>query len=137
VPGPLEDDGVVNALSHLGWARIGLQQVVIPSIRQFLREKWTLQEVIGALARRSVDQHLRVSWSRLSQDPRRDVAVMTSDGERWTYRKRFNAGRTASRLDRAVGWLEQLGLLSERGLSPKGKIALARCVETLATGVSS
>ena len=137
VLGPVEDDSVFDALSHLGWARIGLKQVVIPSIRQFLKEEWTLQEVMAALARRSVDQHLRVSWSRLSQDPKRDVAVMTSDGQRWTYRKRFNAGRTASRLDRAVGWLEQLGLLSERGLSPKGKIALARCVETLATGVSS
>lgn len=137
VPGQVEDDGVFDALSHLGWARIGLKQVVIPSIRQFLREEWTLQEVITALARRSVDQHLRVSWSRLSQDPKRDVAVMTSDGQRWSYRKRFNAGRTASRLDRAIGWLGQLGLLNDSGLSPKGMIALTRCVETLADGVSA
>lgn len=137
VSGPVGNDAVLDSLSHQGWARVGLRQVIVPSIERFLKEEWTLRNVISALARRSVDQHLRVSWSRLSQDPKRDVAVMTSDGERWAFRKRFNAGRTASRLDRAISWLEQLGLLDETGLTPKGVSALTHCVETLAMEVTS
>jgi hypothetical protein len=135
-PEQANGDGVLDALSHQGWARIGLKQVVIPAIRQFLKEEWTFQEVMAALAHRSVDQHLRVSWSRLSQEPKRDVAVMTGDGQRWTFRKRFNSGRTLSRLDRAVAWIEQLGLLDETGLTPKGVSVLTKAVATLEGGVN-
>jgi len=132
MPNQIGDGEGLDTLSHLGWARIGLKQVIIPSVQQFLREAATLPDVIGALARRTVDQHLRVSWSRLSQDSQHDVAVMIGDGQRWQYRRRFRAGRTDSRLKQAISWLEQLRLLDERGLTPRGMIALTQCIESLA-----
>jgi hypothetical protein len=120
-----------QSLSHQGWARVGLREVIIPSVRAFLREDWAYGRVMADLARRTVEQHLRVSWSRMAGDPRRDVAVLTSDGDRWSYRKVFYAGRTASRIREAVGWLRQLGLADERGLTADGRAALARSLDTL------
>jgi hypothetical protein len=118
-------------LSQQGWARVGLREVIIPSVQTFLREDRSYGLVMADLARRTVEQHLRISWTRMAADPRRDVAVLTSDGERWSYRKAFNAGRTASRIHQAVGWLRQLGLVDERGLTAVGRAALARSLDTL------
>lgn len=118
-------------LSHQGWARVGLREVVVPSVQTFLREDWPYGRVMADLARRTVEQHLRISWTRMAADPRRDVALLTSDGERWSYRKVFKAGRTASRIYQAAGWLRQLGLVDERGLTADGRAALTRSMDTL------
>jgi hypothetical protein len=128
VSGDLED---FQLLSLQGWARVGLREVIIPSVQTFLREDRLYGRVMADLARRTVEQHLRISWTRMAADPRRDVAVLTSDGERWSYRKFFNAGRTASRIHQAAGWLRQLGLVNERGLTTDGRASLARSLETL------
>jgi hypothetical protein len=126
-------DGVEDfqSLSMQGWARVGLREVIIPSVQTFLRENRSYGSVMAELARRTVEQHLRISWTRMAADPRRDVAVLTSDGERWSYRKAFYAGRTASRIYQAVGWLRQLGLIEEQGLTADGRAALARTLDTL------
>lgn len=128
VSGGVED---FQLLSQQGWARVGLREVIIPSVQTFLREDRPYGRVMADLARRTVEQHLRISWTRMAADPRRDVAVLTSDGERWSYRKSFRDGRTASRLHQAAGWLRQLGLVDERGLTADGRAALVRSLDTL------
>jgi hypothetical protein len=128
VSGGVED---FRLLSQQGWARVGLREVIMPSVQTFLREDWPYGRVMADLARRTVEQHFRISWTRMAADPRRDVALLTSDGERWSYRKGFKDGRTASRIHQAVGWLRQLGLVSERGLTADGQAALARSLDTL------
>lgn len=128
VLGGVED---FQLLSQQGWARVGLREVIIPSVQTFLREDRPYGRVMADLARRTVEQHLRISWTRMAADPRRDVAVLTSDGERWSHRKSFRDGRTASRLHQAAGWLRQLGLVDERGLTADGRAARARSLDTL------
>jgi hypothetical protein len=124
------EDGF-QLLSQQGWGRVGLYEVIIPSVQMFLREDWPFSRVAAELARRSVEQHLRISWTRMAADPRRDVAVLTSDGDRWSYRKDFYAGRTASRIREAVGWLHQLGLVSAGGITDDGRVILARSLKAL------
>jgi len=136
-PRPGFEESPFDVLSYQGWARIGLREVVLPGVTKFLDEDWTLQEVMAELGLRNTDQHLRVSWARLSQDPLRDVAVLSADGDHWSFRSPFYAGRTASRLYQAVGWLAQLRLLNESGLTPSGRSELKMALETLASGGKS
>lgn len=122
------------ALSYKGWARVGLREVIFPSVTKFLEEDWRLPDVMAELALRTVDQHLRISWTRLSQDPTRDVAVLSADGDLWYHRASFYAGRTASRLFQAVSWLSQLRLIDEDGLTRSGKEELDVALRTLGHG---
>lgn len=122
-------------LSHQGWARFGLRQVIHPLVQKFLKEDQSLVHVISDLTRRTVDQHLSVVWSRLAQDPLRDVAVVNADGERWGYRTDFSAGRTASRLRQALNWLQQLKLINDSGLTADGETVLKRALSALRNGV--
>jgi hypothetical protein len=130
------EDGF-QLLSQQGWGRVGLREVILPSVQVFLREDWSFSRVAAELARRTVEQHLRISWTRMAADPRRDVAVLTSDGNRWCYRKVFNAGRTASRIREAVGWLQQLGLVSAGGITDDGRVILAKSLKALREGGGS
>lgn len=123
-------------LSHQGWARFGLRQVIHPFAQEFLKEDQSLVQVISDLTRRTVDQHLRVVWSRLAQDPLRDVAVLNAEGELWGYRTDFSAGRTASRLRQALNWLQQLKLINDSGLTSDGEIVLKRALSSLRNGVA-
>jgi hypothetical protein len=110
-----------------GFGRIGLNEVVFPELDRFVAERWRYVDVVEAIVQRTVDQHLRIAWSRLrSEHPPRDVAVLTSDGQRWCYRKSFGGGRTASRLGQAFSWLNQLGLLDASGITEAGKEVLDR-----------
>lgn len=133
-PGTSRGEDGFQLLSQKGWGRVGLREVIIPAVQMFLREDWSFSRVIAELARRTVEQHLRISWTRMAADPRRDVAMLTSDGDRWSYRKVFYAGRTASRIREAVGWLHQLGLVNTGGLTSEGKAILARSLEALRKG---
>jgi hypothetical protein len=119
---------LTDYLSVQGWARIGLEQVVLPGLNDMLRRGITIREAMGELAMRTMDQHVRIAWSRLAVDPRRDVASLTVDGDMWSLRKgkEFRAGRTASRLIQAIGWLRQLGLVDNKGCTEEGKRHLDR-----------
>jgi hypothetical protein len=130
----LPDDSE-DVLSHQGWSRFGLRQVIHPSVQKFLKEDQSLVQVISELTRRTVDQHLRIVWSRLAQDPLRDVAVLNADGELWGYRTDFSAGRTASRLRQALNWLQQLKLINNSGLTADGETVLKRALSALQNGV--
>ena len=117
----------------LGWSRMGLFEVIEPTIQRFCREGWLLVEVMAELGYRTVDQHLRTAWARMVVDSKRDVAVLISDGDRWWSRdKAVVAGRTASRLGQAIGWTEQLGLINNEGLTSRGGRILDRTLMVLA-----
>ena len=126
-----------GGLSYQGWRRFGLKEVILPELERFWHEDAPFREVAAEMAYRTVNQHLQIAWSRLQGDPRRDVALMTTEGDIWYARKRFAGGRTASRISQAIGWLKQLGLISDDGLTKEGEAALANVLQTLEAGVSN
>lgn len=123
-----------SSLSYQGWRRQGLREVILPELQRFWREDRSVREVAAELAYRTVNQHLQIAWSRLQVDPQRDVALLTTEGDFWYARKGFSAGRTASRLSQAVGWLEQLGLIDKTGLTEDGRVVQTGALRTLAAG---
>ena len=83
------------------------------------------------LIHRTVDQHLRIAWSRASADLHRDVALLVVEGDAWMPRREYDAGRTLSRLLQATGWLSQLGLTDQNGLTTRGEHVLNRAQKYL------
>ena len=123
------------SLSHQGRRRQGMREVVLPELDRFRRENLPLREVAAEMALRTVQQHLQITWSRLQVDLRRDVALLTAEGNKWFTRgKSFVAGRTASRIQQALGWLHQLKLIDANGITPDGEIVLQRALTILAEG---
>ncbi len=130
-----EDKREYRSLSHQGRRRLGMREVVLPELERFHREDRPLRDVAAEMALRTVQQHLQITWSRLQVDLRRDVALLTAEGNRWfARRKGFVAGRTASRIQQALGWLHQLNLIDENGITTDGEIVLQRALTTLAEG---
>jgi hypothetical protein len=127
---------VMAYLSRQGTGRFGLSQVIIPAIDRWLKSNSMLIDVVAELTHLTVEQHLRVAWSRLATDVKKDVALLIADGDRWYYRKSFANGRLASRLRQTIGWLRQLGLIDDDGLTPSGSMVLQRGQQILdsATG---
>jgi hypothetical protein len=128
-----ENDTQSASLSYQGWRRLGLRDVILPELERFHREDRPLREVAAELAYRTVQQHLQITWSRLQVDLRRDVALLTAEGNRWFSRgKSFTAGRTASRIQQALGWLSQLKLIDVEGITADGDVVLQRAFAVLA-----
>lgn len=132
-----ENTQQAGGLSYQGWRRFGLKEVVLPELERFWNEDAPLREAAAEMAYRTVNQHLQIAWSRLQGDPRNDVALITTEGDIWYARKRFAGGRTASRISQSVGWLKQLGLINDDGLTKEGEAALADVLKTLEMGVSN
>ena len=86
---------------------------------------------MGDLVGRTVDQHVRISWSRMATDITKDVSILKVDGDSWQFRKEFYSGRTAARLNEAIGWLKQLKLIGGNGITSDGKIMLNRGYKSL------
>ncbi len=129
-----EDRPEYRSLSHQGRRRQGIREVVLPELERFRRENRPLREVAADMAVRTVQQHLQITWSRLQVDLTRDVALLTSEGSKWFARsKSFVAGRTASRIQQAIGWLQQLKLIDASGITADGARVLQRALATLAT----
>jgi hypothetical protein len=125
-------------LSYQGWRRLGLREVILPEIERLLREDPPFRNVAADFAYRAVQQHLQIAWSRLQVDLRRDVALITSEGNRWFSRgKTYRAGRTASRLQQALGWMTQLKLIDANGATADGENALAGALQVLSKGESA
>ena len=130
-----EDKQEYRSLSHQGRRRQGMREVVLPELERFRREDRPLRDVSAEMAVRTVQQHLQITWSRLQVDLRRDVALLTAEGNKWfARRKGFVAGRTASRIQQALGWLQQLKLIDASGITADGAIVLKRALVTLAEG---
>lgn len=113
--------------------KIGLRDVVLPKIESFARENPPLLAVMGELITRTVQQHLRTAWTRFAAREAKDVSVLVADVQTWSRNaeKGFEAGRTDSRLWTAIGWLDQLGLIDDDGLTAAGRRALERCLKTV------
>jgi hypothetical protein len=124
----------LEILSRQGHARLGLQQVILPMLEQWTRDDPTLGQVIAWQLQRTVDQHLRIAWARMFVDVKKDVAILVSDGDNWAHRgKDYVGDRTASRISQAIGWLRQLGLIGEDGLTLEGQTVLRRRYEVLSS----
>ena len=68
----------------------------------------------------------------MATDMKRDVSALTTDGDDWRSRgKTVFADRTASRLPQAIGWLQQLGLVEESGVTDDGEKVLRQALRTL------
>jgi len=127
-----------GGLSYQGWRRLGMRDVVLPELERLRRENRPLREVAAELAFRTVQQHLQITWSRLQVDLRRDVALLTAEGNKWFARgKGFVAGRTASRIQQALGWLSQLKLIDPKGITADGEVVLKRAYKVLAEGAAT
>jgi hypothetical protein len=107
-------------LSYQGRGRIGLVEIINPVLTSILDGKRTIRQACFELVNRTVNQHLHVAWSRLQQDPRKDVVALQVDGSSWAAERPFAAGRVASRLREGIGWLIQLGLIDENGCTQEG-----------------
>ncbi len=134
-----ESDGKDDKhLSHQGGRRLGMKEIIIPEIDRFKRENHSIRDVAAELAYRTVNQHLQIAWSRSQVDLERDVALLTAEGNKWFSRgKGYAGGRTASRLQQALGWLIQLRLIDNNGLTADGEIVLVRTLNTLAEGATA
>ncbi len=75
---------------------------------------------MAELITRTVQQHLRIAWTRFSLPQGKDVSVIVADMDTWSRNNGFRAGRTDSRLSVAISWLRQLGLTNEDGLTAAG-----------------
>ncbi len=97
-----------------------------------------MREVAADLAHRVVQQHLQIAWSRMQADLNRDVALLTAEGNKWFSRgKGYVGGRTASRIQQALGWLSQLRLIDNNGITSDGELVLKRALVTLTAGESA
>ena len=121
-----KDSRTINLLSRGGWGRVGLKEVIFPIIKEWEQKDPLYSQVVGELIGRTVDQHVRIAWSRMATDIKKDVSVLSVDGDKWKYKKDFVSGRTASRLTEATGWLRQLKLINNNGITSDGKEILKR-----------
>jgi hypothetical protein len=127
-----ENDQELGSLSYQGWRRLGLRDIILPELERFHYEDRSMREVAAELAYRTVQQHLQITWSRLQIDIRRDVALLTAEGNKWYCRRKgFAAGRTASRIQQSLGWLSQLRLINENGITADGDVILKRALKVL------
>ena len=115
-------------IAGAGWGRMGLVEVIAPTVARWLAEDTSLLAAMAELVRRTVDQHLRIVWGRRRSDPRRDAATLTVDGDAWRFRASYYGGRSLTRLEQAFGWFETLGWWSEAGLTEAGHAAYARAL---------
>lgn len=126
-----------GSLSYQGWRRVGVRDVILPELERFHREDRPLRDVAAEFAYRTVQQHLQITWSRLQVDLQRDVALLTAEGNKWfSRRKGFAAGRTASRIQQALGWLSQLKLIDAGGITADGDVVLKRAFKVLSEGAA-
>lgn len=114
-----------------GFGRLGLQDVVHPRVETWLANDALLLQAAGELLHRTVDQHLRIVWSRRASDPTRDAARIAVDGSSWRFRGMFTGGRSLNSLPQAVGWLISLDLLGQDGPTEAGERELMRILKTL------
>ena len=128
-------EGEVRArvLSHQGAARFGLKEVVLPRLEEWHARDLSVAVVLAELVQLIIDQHLRIVWARLAQDPRKDVSVFLRDGDRLIRRVDYQGGRTASRLRQAIGWLHQLGLLHDHRITDDGRVVLERALRAVSS----
>lgn len=116
--------------------QIGVEDIILPKVEEFVREDRTVAQVMAELVTRTVQQHLRVAWTRFAPPQGKDVSVLVADNDTWARNNGFNPGRTDSRLWVAISWLRQLRLIDEDGLTTTGTRILERSIATLSRGLT-
>lgn len=119
-PGIQDEIPQFDLNGHNASARLGIRDVILPEVDSWSDSTETLRDVIARLLARSVDQHLRIAWSRLAREPWKDVSVLASDGDDWLHCQDFTNGQATSRLYQSINWLRQLSLIDDNGLSQDG-----------------
>lgn len=121
----------LRVLSHQGSTRFGMKQVIIPRLTEWHDHDLSIAAALGHYTHLAIDQHLRIVWTRLAQDPRKDVSVLLRDGDRILRRSGYVGGRTASRLEQAIRWLHQMALLEDSAITENGQRVLRRALVAL------
>lgn len=113
---------LTTSMNLHGSGRFGLVDVVKPIGDQLIGMR-TYGEAVAELLGRTADQHLRICWSRMSSDPKGDMTIIGSESGAWSIRRNreFRPGRTKSRIEQATGWLRQLQLICDAGLTADGR----------------
>ena len=120
----------IKLLSRGGAGRFGLNELIFPNIEKWKNDDPKYSQVIGELVEMTVDQHAQIAWSRIETG---DMSILLVDGENWQYKDNsFKADSTASRLKQALGWLKQLQLIDNRGITTDGDDVLNRGYDSLA-----
>lgn len=114
-----------------GISRMGVGGVLLPEEREWQTAGESVRHVVGWLLKRSVDQHLRIAWSRLAREPHKDVSLLRSDGDEWILLKNLRPGRATSRIYQALNWLKQLELVDDTGITSAGEDVLEQGLATL------
>jgi hypothetical protein len=122
-----EDDEVIDEST-----RIGIREVVYPVVAEWEDSKETIRSVLSKLILRSIDQHLRIAWSRLAREPRKDVSVLHKDGDEFVYAKNLYPGRATSRVGEAINWLNQLAMINKNGITEDGERILEHRLKVFA-----
>ncbi len=115
-----------------GFARLGLREVIIPKLDEWEKNNEKLINILPEMIQRTIDQHLRITWARLANDPTKDVSLFWDDESIYRHQNDFNPGRTNSRLGQVVRWLGQLDLVNDTGLTDYGENILNRNLSILA-----
>lgn len=109
-------------------------ETIYPLIQKYQLNNTPIKEVYEEIIRLTINQHFKIAWLRFANDPL-SVAVLFRDENILKERREFRAGRIQSRLVQAIGWLEQLKLVDEHGITEKGFAQLKRNMKIL-KGVS-
>jgi hypothetical protein len=96
---------------------------ILPVIKGYLENNTPIADVLDYAIHSTIDQHFLIAWERFATDSK-NVAMIVREGNSIRKRLDFNAGQTQSRLEQAIGWLKQLRLIDERGITSKGERVL-------------
>ena len=108
-----------------------LRPQVQDEVNDWLDADLSLPELVAQRARGSVETHLVTAWTRMQRNVHSDTAHLHVEGQHWRPRQTWREGRSTSRLDNAIGWLQQLGLINEDGLTDRGRGLRDAAFETL------
>ncbi len=106
------------------------------AVAEWLEDDPPLPELVARLAMDSMWLHLDTAWTRMQSNVRSDTAHLHVEGDTWRPRRVWRPGRGTSRLDNAIGWLVQLELIDEGGLTPRGGELHAAALATLGAEVT-
>jgi len=110
--------------------QLNFVETIYPLLKKYQENNTPIKEILEEILRLTINQHFKIAWLRFANDPF-SVAVLFRDENLLKERRVFKAGRIQSRLVQAIGWLEQLNLVDENGITEKGLNQLNRNLKIL------